>query len=115
MPAEWITEREPCTPPFRRRISIQRFQRLNEIAVIEPEVVFSTYSENLTPADWQVLSQKVLELAKSKTPDGIVIMMGTDTLAYSSAALSFLFSAFRCPLFSSGPKDPLIGLHRMLP
>jgi glutamyl-tRNA(Gln) amidotransferase subunit D len=75
---------------------------LNEIAVIEPEVVFSTYSENLTPADWQVLSQRVLELAKSKTPDGIVIMMGTDTLAYSSAALSFSLLGFSLPIVFVG-------------
>ena len=77
-------------------------KELNEIAVIEPEVVFSTYSENLTRADWQVPSQRVLELAKSKTPDGIVIMMGTDTLAYSSAALSFSLLGFSLPIVFVG-------------
>ncbi len=34
---------------------------LDALAEIEPEVVFSIYSENMTPADWGVLSSKIIE------------------------------------------------------
>jgi len=75
---------------------------LDEIASVEPEVVFSIYSENITPADWQILSQRVIESGQSKKPDGIVIMMGTDTLAYSAAALSFSLMGFPIPVVFVG-------------
>lgn len=62
---------------------------LDEIANIEPEVVFSVYSENIGPNQWQSLSEKIVDQSKEKSPDGIVVMIGTDTLAYVAAALSF--------------------------
>lgn len=62
---------------------------LDEIAAVEPEVVFSVYSENIGPNEWQLLSEKVIRRSKEKSPNGIVVMIGTDTMAYVSAALSF--------------------------
>jgi glutamyl-tRNA(Gln) amidotransferase subunit D len=62
---------------------------LDEIASIDPEVVFSVYSENIGPKQWQILSEKIVQRTSEKSPDGIVVMIGTDTLAYVAAALSF--------------------------
>jgi glutamyl-tRNA(Gln) amidotransferase subunit D len=75
---------------------------LDRLAIVEPEVVFSIYSENMTPADWSVLSSRIVELADSKKSDGVVVMMGTDTLAYTSAALSFSLIGFRIPVVVVG-------------
>ncbi|HYB04405.1 MAG TPA: Glu-tRNA(Gln) amidotransferase subunit GatD [Nitrososphaerales archaeon] len=75
---------------------------LDRLAVVEPEVVFSIYSENMTPSDWEVLSSRIIELARSKSPDGVVVMMGTDTLAYTSAALSFSLIGFGVPVVVVG-------------
>lgn len=62
---------------------------LDEVALIEPEVVFSVYSENIGPREWQHLSERLVVRSKEKSPNGIVVMIGTDTMAYVSAALSF--------------------------
>lgn len=62
---------------------------LGEIATIDPEVVFSVYSENIGPKEWQILSEKVVQRTNEKKPHGVVVMIGTDTMAYVSAALSF--------------------------
>ncbi len=75
---------------------------LDHLAVIHPEVVFSIYSENMTPSDWSVLSSRIIELARSKNSDGVVVMMGTDTLAYTSAALSFSLMGFEIPVVVVG-------------
>lgn len=75
---------------------------LDRLAVIEPEVVFSVTSENLTPKDWNVLSTKIAELSQQRRPDGIVIMMGTDTLGYTAAALSFSLIGFEIPIVIVG-------------
>ena len=48
-------------------------------------------SENLLPDDWKTIADCV---RKRLTPDmaGVVITHGTDTLAYSAAALSFMLA-----------------------
>lgn len=75
---------------------------LDRIAVVEPEVVFSIYSENMSPSDWGTLTSKIIDLSKSKKPAGVVVMMGTDTLAYTSAALSFSLIGFEIPVVPVG-------------
>jgi glutamyl-tRNA(Gln) amidotransferase subunit D len=75
---------------------------LGEIASIDPEVVFSVYSENMGPKQWEILSEKIIKSAKEKSPHGIVIMIGTDTLAYVSAALSFSLIGLQIPVVLVG-------------
>lgn len=74
---------------------------LDEIASIEPEVVFSVYSENMGPREWQLLSEKIVQKSE-KSPDGIVIMVGTDTMAYAAAALSFSTIGIGIPIVLVG-------------
>jgi glutamyl-tRNA(Gln) amidotransferase subunit D len=61
---------------------------LSDIALITPEVIFSLYSENLEMTHWQALSSRIAS-AENQKVDGIVVMIGTDTMGYTSAALSF--------------------------
>jgi len=75
---------------------------LDQIAIVEPEVVFSIYSENIAPPDWGTLSSKIIDLSKSKKPAGVVVMMGTDTLGYTAAALSFSLIGFEIPVVIVG-------------
>lgn len=50
--------------------------------------VFDRLSEDIAPGDWTVLAQRVAE-AFADGAVGVVIAHGTDTLAFTSAALSF--------------------------
>ncbi|MGI0091803.1 MAG: Glu-tRNA(Gln) amidotransferase subunit GatD [Nitrososphaerales archaeon] len=75
---------------------------LDQIANIAPEVVFSVYSENMGPKQWEVLSERIVQRTKEKSPDGIVVMIGTDTLAYASAALSFSLIGHEIPVVLVG-------------
>lgn len=77
---------------------------LGELATIIPEVVFSTYSENLTPLEWQELSEAIVFRSTNLGDKlaGIVVMLGTDTLAYVSAALSFSLQGLRHPVVCVG-------------
>lgn len=59
-----------------------------DIANIDTVEVFKIYSENMTPDHWIKLSKKVYESMDSN--DGIVVFHGTDTMHYTSAALSFM-------------------------
>jgi glutamyl-tRNA(Gln) amidotransferase subunit D len=75
---------------------------LDEIASVEPQVVFSVYSENMGPKEWQALSERILQASRSERPDGIVVMIGTDTLAYVAAALSFSLIGITLPVVFVG-------------
>ncbi|MDG6924012.1 MAG: asparaginase, partial [Nitrososphaerota archaeon] len=75
---------------------------LDEIAKIKPHVVFSIYSENIGPKEWQTLSEKIVAYSKEESPDGIVVMIGTDTLAYVAAALSFSTIGLKPPVVLVG-------------
>lgn len=52
-------------------------------------VVSNILSENMTPARWQELAGAVHDEIE-KGADGVVVMHGTDTMAYSASALSFV-------------------------
>jgi glutamyl-tRNA(Gln) amidotransferase subunit D len=76
---------------------------LDQLAVVEPEVVFSIYSENMTPAHWEELSNRIARSTKEKEDyNGIVVMMGTDTMSYAAAALTFSLIGLKVPVVFVG-------------
>lgn len=74
---------------------------LAEIANIDAEVLFSEYSENLTPDHWLKIAQKLDSLAKSDYT-GILVAHGTDTMQYTAAYLSFALAGFPKPIVLVG-------------
>jgi glutamyl-tRNA(Gln) amidotransferase subunit D len=74
---------------------------LADVAAIDTEIVFSLFSENITPHHWTEIAKHVakhIENGKS----GIVIPHGTDTLGYTAAALSFALQTLPVPVFLVG-------------
>ena len=74
---------------------------LAEIANIDAEVLFSEYSENITPEHWIKIAQRLDSLAKSDYA-GILVAHGTDTMQYTAAFLSFALSGFPKPIVLVG-------------
>jgi glutamyl-tRNA(Gln) amidotransferase subunit D len=74
---------------------------LADIARVKTEIVFSIYSENLTQQHWSHLAQKVAEHI-AQGADGVVIAHGTDTMAYTAAALSFALQNLPVPVILVG-------------
>ena len=74
---------------------------LAEIANIDAEVLFSEYSENITPDQWIGIAKKLDSLAKSEYA-GIIVAHGTDTMQYTAAFLSFSLSGFPKPIVLVG-------------
>jgi len=61
---------------------------LANIANISAHTMYSVMSENITPRHWSEIAVAVDQMIRSGV-DGVVIAHGTDTLAMTSAALSF--------------------------
>jgi glutamyl-tRNA(Gln) amidotransferase subunit D len=74
---------------------------LADTARVKTEIVVSLYSENLTQKHWRRLAQTVAKHIKQGT-DGIVIAHGTDTMAYTAAALSFALQNLPVPVILVG-------------
>ena len=63
-------------------------------------------SENLAPSVWKTLVSAI-EAEQPDRYDGIIITHGTDTLAYTAAALSFYFHAVKLPILLVSSDYPL--------
>lgn len=62
-------------------------------------------SSNATPADWQAIGRDIA--ARYNEYDGFVVLHGTDTMAYTAAALSFMLQGLRKPVVVTGSQIPL--------
>jgi L-asparaginase len=67
---------------------------------------YQILSENLLPRIWTDLI-RTIEKAQPKNYDGIIITHGTDTLAYTAAALHLYFHAQNVPIFLVSSHLPL--------
>lgn len=74
---------------------------LAEICNLECEMVFEILSENMRHEYWQKLAEKIKEAANSGI-EGIMIGHGTDTMSFTSAALSFMLKDLSIPVVITG-------------
>jgi glutamyl-tRNA(Gln) amidotransferase subunit D len=74
---------------------------LADICNLETEILFKLLSENMRSDVWQKLAKKVVKLANSNK-DGVIIAHGTDTMGYTSAALSFMLKDLSIPIVIVG-------------
>lgn len=62
-------------------------------------------SSNATPQDWQQIGRDIA--AHYNDYDGFVVLHGTDTMAYTAAALSYMLQGLRKPVIITGSQIPL--------
>jgi L-asparaginase len=63
-------------------------------------------SANMTPAFWQRLREAVVDAVENEGCDAVLILHGTDTLAYSAAAMSFQLLGLNAPVVFTGSMLP---------
>ena len=79
---------------------------LKELHIVAGEAELSTLefssldSANIFPEDWAELARLISE--NRKRADGIVVIHGTDTLAYTSSMLSFMLQNIQIPVVITG-------------
>ncbi len=62
------------------------------------EKPFMKFSENMGPKDWKKLAEITEELLNIDSISGVIITHGTDTLHYTSSALSFMLGRLNKPV-----------------
>jgi len=74
---------------------------LATIARIDAQILFSIFSENMTPQHWTEMA-KAISKHITEGANGIVIPHGTDTIGYTAAALSFALQHLPVPVVIVG-------------
>ncbi len=66
-------------------------------------------SSDITPEDWQCIADDIYD--NYHHYDGFVILHGTDTMAFTASALSFMFENLKKPVIVTGSQIPLEALR----
>ncbi|MCI8497021.1 MAG: hypothetical protein HFE85_02060 [Clostridiales bacterium] len=85
----------------------QRWRETHPSADVQfmTEHPYSLLSENARPMHWELLTRAVQRQAEGI--DGVIIAHGSDTLAFSAAALSFSLAGIGIPVVLTGADRPL--------
>lgn len=74
---------------------------LSDIAVIDADILFSIFSENMEPSHWSEMARRAAQKIREGV-EGVIITHGTDTMGYSAAALSFALQGLPVPVIFVG-------------
>ncbi len=66
-------------------------------------------SADMRPADWERIAHAIAD--RYQAFDGFVVLHGTDTMAYSASALSFLLEGLAKPVVFTGSQIPLAEIR----
>ena len=91
--------------PHRSGVMERELRQLGTYYQITVEDIMCLDSSNIRPQEWQHIARRVFELRGSY--DGIVISHGTDTMAYTASAVSFMLPDVDVPVVFTGSQLPL--------
>lgn len=73
--------------------------------LIDSRDIFSLDSSNIQPEEWQFMAEIIAEALPHY--DGIIITHGTDTMAYTASALSYMLQNLDKPIVLTGAQVPI--------
>ena len=94
--------------PHRSDVMERELQQLRTYYDITVRDVMCLDSSNIRPAEWQQIAAAVFENRAGF--DGIVISHGTDTMAYSASAVTFMLPDIDVPVVFTGSQLPLADM-----
>lgn len=92
-------------PVFTEKEMLDLVPELSDIADIKGSLIMNIDSSNMMPEDWSVIAQKTAKALDEF--DGVVISHGTDTLAYTSSALTYMLSYLKKPVVITGSQKSI--------
>ena len=94
------------TPVLNSQELLSRVPEICQICSVTCKELFSIDSTNITPAHWLQIASAIEE--NFNQYDGFVIAHGTDTMAYTAAALSYLVQYSPKPIVLTGAQKPIL-------
>lgn len=96
---------EGLSPSMSAQELLKYCPKINEYCEVDCIQLLSIDSTNIRPAHWLMIAETI-ENNYDKY-DGFVVSHGTDTMAYSSAALSYLVQNSKKPIVFTGAQKPI--------
>ena len=93
------------TPEISSEQLLAAVPRIGELCEVDCLQLYSLDSTSLRPAHWQGLARAIRE--RYDDYDGFVVSHGTDTMAYTAAALSYLIQGSPKPIVLTGAQKPI--------
>lgn len=93
------------TPEISSEQLLAAVPRIGELCEVDCLQLYSLDSTSLHPAHWQGLARAIRE--RYDDYDGFVVSHGTDTMAYTAAALSYLIQGSPKPIVLTGAQKPI--------
>jgi L-asparaginase len=93
--------------PFDFALILEHLPTLRNLYLELTVISFSNPidSSNVQPEHWQAIAKIIFK--NYKTHDGFVVLHGTDTMAYTASALSFMLQGLRKPVIFTGAQLPI--------
>ncbi|MBI2654444.1 Glu-tRNA(Gln) amidotransferase subunit GatD [Candidatus Woesearchaeota archaeon] len=77
---------------------IAMLPELENVANLRAEKVMGIMSEDMSPKDWQLMARSIAKELNENEVAGVVVTQGTDTLHFSTAAMSFFLRNLNKPV-----------------
>ncbi len=94
--------------PHRSDVMERELQQLRTYYDITVRDVMCLDSSNIRPGEWQQIARQIFEQRQGF--DGIVISHGTDTMAYTASAVTFMLPDIDLPVVFTGSQLPLADI-----
>ena len=100
-----VSSADGLVPALDGPAMIRLVPELEEVCAIETKQILNLDSSNLSPEHWQIIAKAIA--ANYENYDGFVITHGTDTMAYTAAALSQMLHNCQKPVVLTGAQLPI--------
>lgn len=94
--------------PHRSDVMNRELEQLRTYYDITVQDIMCLDSSNMRPEEWETIARSVFE--SRGTCDGIVISHGTDTMAYTASALTWMLPNIDLPVVFTGSQLPLADM-----
>ena len=94
--------------PRRSEVMELALEQLRSYYDITIDDVMCLDSSNITPEEWQLIARRIFEDRAGF--DGIVVSHGTDTMAYTASAVTFMLPDIDLPVVFTGSQLPLADM-----
>src|SRR5882672_8613465 len=93
--------------PFDFALILEHLPTLRNLSLELTVISFNTPidSSNIRPEHWQTIATIIFDHYKAH--DGFVVLHGTDTMAFTASALSFMLSGLAKPVILTGAQLPI--------
>ena len=94
--------------PHRSDVMERELEQLRTYYEIAVQDIMCLDSSNIRPEEWQVIARHIFEYRAGF--DGVVVSHGTDTMAYTASAVTYMLPNIDLPVVFTGSQLPLADM-----